>query len=172
VHRSYATQIKRLEAKIARERREMEQDAAEYESRKREENWALAETAWNFLRGRRQSYAVAWAMRRRGNTGRAEREIQESESELTDLQEALAELKKSLEEEIEEVSHKWIAALDQVEELKLTPRRADITVDAFGLAWLPRWRVTVNQDGQERQIELDAYAFVERRPAGTGEGDA
>jgi len=97
VRKAYAKQIERLQTKIARERRELQQDIEEHRARKREENWALAETAWNFLRGRRQSYAVAWAMRRRGNTGRAEREIAESENELSDLEDALAELEKSRE---------------------------------------------------------------------------
>jgi hypothetical protein len=157
LRRSYARQIDRVEEKMAREQRELARDTEEYRSRKREENWALAETAWNFLRGRRPSYAVAWSMRRRGNTGRAEREIEESESALADLQEALAEMKKSLQEEIAEIAQKWADALEQVEEIRLAPRRSDVSVDVFGLAWLPRWQVTVDLDGQRRQIELEAY---------------
>ena len=159
VRKSYATQIARVEAKIAKEQRELARDAEDYRARKREENWALAETAWNFIRGRRPSYAVAWHMRRRGNTGRAEREIEESEGELTDLSETLAELSKSLEEEIAEISQKWIDALEQAGEIRLTPRRSDVSIDAFGLAWLPRWRVTVDRDGEKRQIDLEAYEF-------------
>ncbi len=159
VRKSYEREIVRVETKIAKGQRELSRDTEEYRSRKREENWALAETAFNFLRGRRPSYAVAWAMRRRGNTGRAEREIEESESDLADLEQALIELRKSLEEEIAEVAQKWADALEQVEEIRLAPRRADVSVDTFGLAWLPRWRVTVDVDGQKRQIELEAYEF-------------
>ncbi|MGH2593260.1 MAG: helicase HerA domain-containing protein [Anaerolineae bacterium] len=160
LRKSYVKQIARVEDKIAREQRELARDTEEHHARRREETWALAETAWNFLRGRRQSYAVAYAMRRRGNTGRAEGQIEESEGELADLEEALAELNKSLEEEIAEVAQKWVAALEQVEEMRLTPRRADVSVDAFGLAWLPRWHVTVDGDGQRRQIELEAYEVI------------
>jgi hypothetical protein len=155
--KSYAAQIARVEAKIARERRELDRDAAEHQARQREENWALAETVFNFLRGRRQSYAVAYAMRRRGNSDRAEREIEESEGELAELEGALAELNKSLEEERAEIAQKWADALEQVEEIRLTPRRADVSVDAFGLAWLPRWQVAIEVDGQKQQIELEAY---------------
>lgn len=156
LRKSYAAQIGRIETKIARERRELERDVAEHRSRKSEENWALAETAFNFLRGRRQSYAIAWAMRRRGNTGRAERDIEETEGELADLEEALAELNKSLDEEIAEVTHKWVETLDRIEELRLTPRRADVIVDAFGLAWAPMWHVALDVEGQRRQISLEA----------------
>ncbi|HLF25488.1 MAG TPA: DUF87 domain-containing protein [Anaerolineae bacterium] len=168
IRKSYATQIARLETKIAKERRELTRDTEEYHARKREENWALAETAWNFLRGRRQSYAVAYAMRRRGNTGRAEREIEDSEGELADLEEMLAELNKSLEEEVAEAAQKWADVLEQVEELRLTPRRTDVRVDAFGLAWLPRWRVTVDRDGRAQSIELEAYERAERRTKDEG----
>jgi hypothetical protein len=168
LRRSYDKQIARVEDKITKEQRELSMDTEDYRARKREENWALAETAFNFLRGRRQSYGVAWAMRRRGNTGRAEREIEESEGVLADLQEALAELKKSLEEEIAEVSQKWVEALEHVEEIRLTPRRSDVSVDTFGLAWLPTWRirVTVDPEGQKRQIELEAYEFGTQINAG------
>jgi hypothetical protein len=157
LRKSYATQIGRVETKLAKERRELERDLAEHRSRKSEENWALAETVFNFLRGRRQSYAVAWAMRRRGNTGRAERDIEATEGALTDLEEALVELNKSLEEEIAEATQKWVEALDKIEELRLTPRRADVSVDAFGLAWAPFWRVTLDANGQRQPLELEAY---------------
>jgi hypothetical protein len=157
LRKSYATQLGRVETKVAKERRELERDLAEHRSRKSEENWALAETVFNFLRGRRQSYAVAWAMRRRGNTGRAERDIEATEGELSDLEEALAELNKSLDEEIAEVTQKWVEALEKIEELRLTPRRADVSVDAFGLAWTPFWRVTIESNGQRRSLELEAY---------------
>jgi len=157
LRKSYERQIARVEEKIAREERELQRDAEEHRARKREENWALAETAWNFLRGRRPSYAVAWAMRRKGNTGRAQREIDESEDELADLREALADLRRSMEEEMAEVSQKWVDLLEQVGEMRLTPRRADVSVDALGLAWAPRWRVTLDVDGQKRQVELEAY---------------
>ncbi len=167
LRKSYARQIARVEEKIAREQRELARDTETYRARKREENWALAETVFNFLRGRRPSYAVAWTMRRRGNTGRAQQEIEESEDELTGLQGALAELRKSLDEESAEVAQKWVDVLEQVEEIRLTPRRADVSVDAFGLAWLPRWHVTVDQDGQQRHIELEAYEFGTRINADT-----
>lgn len=157
LRKTYAKQIERLRLKIAKERRELEQDIEEHQSRKREETFALAETAWNFLRGRRQSYAVAWAMRRHGNTARAERDISESEDELSDLEDALAELEKSLQEEIAEVSQKWVDVLEQVEEIKLAPRRVDVDVAAFGLAWLPRWQVTVDENGRRRELQLEAY---------------
>jgi hypothetical protein len=167
LQKSYARQIERVEAKIAREQRELERDVEERHARRREENWALAETVWNFIRGRRPSYALAWAMRRRGNTGRAEREIEESEGELADLEQALAELRKSLEEEVAETSQKWVDALEQVEEIRLMPRRADVSVDVFGLAWLPRWQVTIDEDGQRRQIKLAAYEIGTQTPAPT-----
>ena len=157
LRKSYARQIDRVQDKIAKEQRELERDSENYHARKREENWALAETVFNFLRGRRQSYAVAYAMRRRGNSGRARQDIEESEDELADLSEALDELRKSQDEEVAEVSRKWVEVLEQVEVIHLTPRRSDVDVEAFGLAWVPRWHVSVDADGQKRQVELPAY---------------
>jgi hypothetical protein len=157
VRASYAREAKRIEDKMAREQRELARDEERLNATKREENWALAETVFNFIRGRRQSYGVAWAMRRRGNTNRAKQEVEESYDTIRNLQDVLDELRESLAEELELVSQKWVDALSQVEEMQLKPRRADVHVDEFGLAWIPRWTITGEANGQRRQLELDAY---------------
>lgn len=40
-------------------------------------------------------------------------------------------------------------------------KKADITVDAFGLAWVPRWRVTYEDKGVTRQLFLPAYDKIQ-----------
>lgn len=157
VRKSYAREAKRIEDRQAREQRELARDEERLNATKREENWALAETVFNFIRGRRQSYGVAWAMRRRGNTNRAKQEVEESYDTLHNLQDVLDELRESLTEEIELVAQKWVDVLSQVEEMQLKPRRSDVHVDEFGLIWMPRWHITGNMNEQKRQIELGAY---------------
>ena len=40
-------------------------------------------------------------------------------------------------------------------------KKADVTVDAFGLAWVPRWRVTCEDKGVARQLFLPAHDKIQ-----------
>ena len=45
------------------------------------------------------------------------------------------------------------------EEFRL--KKVDITVEAFALAWVPRWRVTYEDKGVTRQLFLPAYDKIQ-----------
>jgi hypothetical protein len=51
----------------------------------------------------------------------------------------------------QEVTAKWQLAGDDLSELQLTPRKADIQVTHFGLVWVPYWNLT-GADGQARLL--------------------
>jgi hypothetical protein len=157
VKSKYQREIARVEKQLRKEERELERDRAELAGRKREETLGIVESAFNFLTGRRQSYAVTYAARRRTNTTRSESEVQESEDTITDLQDALDQLRESLENEVSEISQRWAAVFDAAQQITLKARKSDITVDAFGLAWAPFWQITGKVDDAERKVRLPAY---------------
>jgi hypothetical protein len=51
----------------------------------------------------------------------------------------------------QEVTGKWQQAGDDSAELQLTPRKADVRVTHFGLAWVPYWNLT-GADGQAQLL--------------------
>ena len=84
---------------------------------------------------------------------RARNEVNESKETVETLTEQIAQVKAEAEAEFAALAEKWQAAAQDVQPLRLTPKRADILLEVFGLGWRPMWKLTV--DGQP--LELPAY---------------
>ena len=140
VRTQFERRIATLQDRLAREQRELTMDRAELDARKREELLTNVESVFNFVIGknkRNTGRAISWGAWKRRSTQAAEEEVKESEdvmAQLTaDLEQAGAEYKAAL----AALSDKWMAALDDVEQVPLSPRKGDIFVDLVALAWQP-----------------------------------
>jgi hypothetical protein len=146
-------QMARVQQKLRREERELATDEKEVEARKREELLSLGESAFNLLTRRRSSSMLSRASRKRTMTKKAEADVEESMEVIEDLEEQLADLKVQWEEQVEEINDRWAVTLEDVDTFEVKPRRADVRVEFCGLAWVPTWRMTL-EDG--RRIDLAA----------------
>ncbi len=145
--------MERVRERLRREERELEADKEELEARKQEQLLSLGESAFNLLTGRRSSSLLSRASRKRTLVKKAEADVEESEAAIADLKEQLERLEEQWQEEEAEIGDRWAETVDDVEEFEVKPRRADVRVEFCGLAWVPRWRVSLD-DGQ--QVDLDA----------------
>lgn len=155
---SYERQMARIQEKLRREEQELAQDQAELEARKREELLSYGEAALNLFTRRRPSYMISHVSRKRRLTQQAEAEVQESVEAIRMYQEQLEELAVRWEEEAAAINDRWVAALEQVEELEVAPRRSDIAVDFCGLVWVPFWEVGTKEGAQ---LLLPAHPALE-----------
>jgi hypothetical protein len=146
-------EMARVQQRLRREERELEADQEEMEARKREEWLTVGESALNLLTGRRSLTMLSRSSRKRRMTQQAKSDVEESLDAIEDFEQQLENLKAQWEDQVEEISDRWAEKLEKIEEVALTPRRADVTVEFCGLAWAPVWRVALD-NGQ--QIELPA----------------
>ncbi len=156
----YQREMARVEKQLRKEERELEQDRAELDGRKREETLGIAESVFNFIAGRRQNYAVTYAARRRRLTQKTESDVQESEDSIADFQDMLDQLHSALDDEVNEINQRWANVFDSAQQITLKARKSDISVDAFGLAWVPFWHLAGKVGEVERQLRLLAYEMV------------
>ncbi len=147
--------IARVEGRLRREERELEADQEELEARKREELLSLGESAFNLLTGRRSSAMVSRASRKRTLTTKAKADVEESLEAIEDFKQELEELEAQWEEQAAEIRNRWADTVDEIEEFRVRPRRTDVRVDFCGIAWVPVWRVEL-EDG--RQVDLPAIS--------------
>lgn len=138
VKAKYESRLRALEERIRREERELEEDRAEYEGRKREELLSAGESVFGFLTGRRSSRAISTASRKRRLTQQAKADVEESLATLETLKKELDELNKELEQALAEVNNQWAEKLDDIREVQVTPKRTDVAIEVFGLAWVPQ----------------------------------
>ena len=144
LRKKYQQKLDRLETKLAREQRELAEDQAEYEARKREELISAGETVVGLLGvfGRRRSTTgLSRAARKRRLTTGAKEDIAESEAEIAHLQKEIEEMRASLEEEAKALTDKWAATLDEIEPYVVKSRRSDVQIELVALAWAPYWEI-------------------------------
>ena len=139
----YQTQLDQLAVRLRREGRELEEDETEYDARKREEFFSGAETVFGAITGRRSRRGASTASRQRRLTKQAKAEVQESEEEIADLEAQIEEMEVTLQHDLDELTERWAGLIDDVQEEAVHPRRGDVRVNLFALAWVPGWEVTV-----------------------------
>jgi hypothetical protein len=153
----YEKKLDRVRDKLAKKERDLVEDEAEYEARKREEILSAGESVLGVFLGHRSSRAVSTAARKRRMTAKAKADIAETRAMISEIREDLAELEEEFREEADEIGREWEEALDEVEEIRITPRRADIGVELFALAWAPHWRIAYTAGDREHVRTVPAY---------------
>ncbi|MGD9046670.1 MAG: DUF87 domain-containing protein [Anaerolineae bacterium] len=137
----YERVLDRLEDKLRREERELEEDKIEHSARKQEELLSGVESVFGLFSGRKSSRRLSSASRKRRMTRQAKADIEESEEVIEDLEKEIEELEQEAKEELEELTEKWLELIDEVEEVEVRLRRADVQINLFALGWLPHWEV-------------------------------
>jgi hypothetical protein len=139
----YERKLDTLEDRLEREERELEEDKIEHSARKQEELLSGAESIFGLFSGRKSSRRLSTASRKRRMTRQAQADIKESEEAIEYLEEQIEELEEEARREVAEITERWQTYLEEVEEEEVKPRRTDVQISLFALAWLPRWEVEV-----------------------------
>ncbi len=151
----FATKLKSIEDKLKKEERELAEDEAEFKSRKGEEYLKHAETLLGFLGGKRRSLSSSLSKRRMAEKAKAD--IEESKQAIAHYQEQIEDLQEDMEEMLDEVEAKHDALIAETKEVPVTPKKSDVRVGMFGVAWLPHY---VAESGG-RLVEIPAYKASE-----------
>jgi hypothetical protein len=143
LRKKYQRKLDQLQTRLGREERELSEDQAQYEARKREELLSAGETVVGMLGvfGRRRTTGLSRAATKRRLTEQARADIEESEAEIDRLQQEIEDMRRMMQEEAEAIGERWTATVDQVETYGIKPRRQDVEVELVALAWAPYWEI-------------------------------
>lgn len=146
-------QIAALEDKQAREERELSQDQAELQNRKIEAGANLLELgAGLFGIGRKKSVTTQFTKQRLSANAKAD--VEESLDVIAEIKKQLAALQAERSRIADDVNARWGDVVNRTTEITINPKKTDIYVNVFGVAWTP-WYI-VEAGGQ--QFELPAFA--------------
>ena len=145
-------QIAALNEKLVKEERELEQDKTELEQRKREELVSGAETVFSLLGGR-SSRRISAAMSKHRMTAQSKGDVDESVDAITDFKQQLAQLAQTRQQALDQAGSKWGDVVNNITEIPVLPKKTDIYVNLFGVAWLPYYQVNLG----DKTLEIPAY---------------
>ncbi|MCJ7584750.1 MAG: DUF87 domain-containing protein [Anaerolineales bacterium] len=147
-------QIKTLKDKIAREERELKMDETELQQRKGEELATHAENVLGVFGGRSSNRRLSSSLSKHRLTEQAKEDVQESIDALKQYDQELAALEQQRQQAMEAASGQWGDVVNDITEIPILPKKMDIYVNLYGVAWLPYYLV---QSGAER-VELPAFS--------------
>jgi hypothetical protein len=139
----YQKKIDTLKERLGREERELEEDKIEYDARKQEELLSGAETVLGLFTGRKTTRGLSTASRKRRMSRQAKADIEESKESIDDLQDQMEDLKKEMDRELQNLTTQWAERIDELQEEEVRPRRTDVQINLFALAWIPDWEISV-----------------------------
>jgi hypothetical protein len=142
-------QIATLKDKLSREERELTQDQAEYEARKREETGNMLELGASiFGLGRKKTLTSQLSKGRMSQQAKAE--VDESIEAIDQFERQLAELQQRREQTVQDVNERWSTAVNQVSDIPIQPKKSDVYVQYFGVAWQPFY--LIRAAGEVREL--------------------
>ncbi len=144
--------IKSIEDKLFKEERELQQDEADLRNRNIETGLSGAEAlAGMFGLGRKKSLSTSVSKYRMAQN--AKEDVKESEDAITQYKKELASLERERDEIATEVNNSWGSVVNEISEVSIKPKKTDIYINLFGVAWKPFYIV---QAGDET-VELPAF---------------
>ena len=146
-------QIKTVEDKLAREERELREDEAELSHRKLEEAGTHLENITGLFGGRRKASRLSSSLTKRRMTEQAKADVEESLDSIDEFKRQLAELQKRREEVVAELNEKWGQIVGNTSEVTVAPKKTDVFVSLFGVAWMPYYIIRTNTG----TLELPAF---------------
>jgi hypothetical protein len=145
-------QIASLQDKMTREERELRQDEADLQNRKIEAGANLLELGAGLIGfGRKKSVSTQFTKQRLSQNARAD--VEESLDVIAQFKKQLTELEAERARIAEDVNARWGGMVNQITEITLNPKKTDIYVNLFGVAWTPYYLVEIG--GQN--MELPAF---------------
>jgi hypothetical protein len=146
-------QIASLQDKLAREERELEQDQADLQNRKIEAGANLLELGAGLVGfGRKKSVSTQFTKQRL--TANAKADVEESLNAIAEYKKQLAALEAERARIADRVNARWGDVVNKITEIEVNPKKTDIYVNVFGVAWTPYYLVEVG--GQT--MELPAFS--------------
>jgi hypothetical protein len=146
-------QIASLQDKLSREERELQQDEADLQNRKIEAGANLLELGAGLIGfGRKKSVSTQFTKQRLSANAKAD--VEESLEVIAEYKKQLTELEKERARIADDVNARWGDMVNKITEIEVNPKKTDIYVNLFGVAWTPYYLVEIG--GQK--VELPAFS--------------
>jgi myosin heavy subunit len=157
IERRFASKIRRVSDRLDKALQALEKKKAVASSRKSEVLISLGESLLGAFMGRRSMRTASSTMSKYRMSRTATMSIKEAEETVSALKGEMQSLEDELKAKTAEVVRELEESVENLERFPVTPRRADIDVGYFGLAWVPYWRISFRDSaGQVRTEDLPA----------------
>ena len=105
--------------------------------------------------GSRKASRLSSSLTKRRLTEQAKADVEESVEAIAQFKQQIAELQHRREETVAAINDKWGRVVNEITEVTVNPKKTDIYLDLFGVAWMPYYAVSIGGT----TLELPAYGL-------------
>jgi hypothetical protein len=131
----------------------LREDETELSQRRMEELGTHAENVLGLFGGRKSSRRLSSSLTKRRMTEQAKADVEESEDAIAQYEKDIQALEQERQSAIDEINSRWGDVVNDTSEVTVTPKKTDIYVELFGVAWMPYYLVESAGD----TLELPAF---------------
>ncbi len=158
ITKRFQTNIDRIAERLRRRETDLAKREADVAARRRETVVSVGETVLGMFLGSRRTRVASTALSKQRMASQASLRVQEAAADVEKLQQDIASLEEELEQEVTAIRSRWEDALIELEEYDVRPRRQDVRISIFGLAWAPHWHITYqDRSGTARTELIEAF---------------
>ncbi len=136
----YRKRFEKLEEKLRRAEQTADQKQQAASARKTETLVSVGETILGVFFGRRSTRSVSSGLSKYRMSASASSSARAAEENVEAIRQEIESLQGDLTRETDAIGQRWEKASAELEEKTVAPRRTDVSVEMFGLAWTPHWR--------------------------------
>ncbi len=154
VERKNEKRLQRLQDRLSKAHVTLAKKQETASARGREALLSVGESVLGMFLGRKSSRVLSSGMSKYRMTSTAKMAAKEAEESVEALEREIQSLQEELREETDAIARRWDEATAQLEEKPVTPRRSDIQVELFTIAWVPHWQITYKDSGGFTRSDL------------------
>lgn len=135
MRQKYAARFQQMRDQIDRAQATLEKETAQYQSRRVESVLSVGGSLLGALLGRRAGRSSA--VKSVGVASREKQDVQQAEANMETLQNKFRDLEIEFNESMSGLAAKLDSSTVKLETIEIPPRKSDLTVEEFFVAWLP-----------------------------------
>jgi len=135
----YRRKVEAIDRKLSTARERLEREKSEYDSQRLESAVSLGSTILGALLGKRSvtGSKAATAARQVGRAATRKDDVERAERTIEELNSQLADIEIELSERLDRLREEWAVDQLKIEQISLAPRKSEIGVELVALAWEP-----------------------------------
>ena len=84
-------------------------------------------------------------------------DIDKAQKDIVSLGKEMESLENELKAQIEIIKQRREKEISEVKEVIIQPKKSDIEIKMISLAWIPKWEISYNENGNKKTEMIPAY---------------
>ena len=157
IEQKYAKEFEKLKVKQSKAQDILMKKQASASSLKQEALLSAGESVVGMFMGRRSTRSASKAMNKYQKSKTVSADIDKAQKDIVSLGKEMESLENELKGQIEIIKQRREKEINEIKEVIIQPKKSDIEIKMISLAWIPKWKISYNENGNKKTEMVPAY---------------